>query len=99
MRHSPTQAERLLWQRLRRSQLGVRFRTQVVIGQFIADFFCRREISSSRSTAGCTTIVATSTTSATACSPGSACGCFVRNEEVLEDLDAVVRHIAAALQA
>jgi very-short-patch-repair endonuclease len=40
MRRSPTRAELLLWQRLRRGQLGVRFRTQAVIGQFIADFYC-----------------------------------------------------------
>ncbi len=40
MRGSPTPAEKRLWQHLRRGQLGVRFRAQVVIGPFIVDFYC-----------------------------------------------------------
>jgi 5-methyltetrahydrofolate--homocysteine methyltransferase len=41
MRHQPTDAERLLWQALRRRQLdGFRFRRQHPIGWYIADFFC-----------------------------------------------------------
>ena len=98
MRRSPTPAERLLWQRLRRSQLGVRFRRQVVIGQFIADFYCpkralvlevdggvhddRRDIDQERDVAL------------------HAVGLrvlHVRNEDVLADLDAVLRRIAVAL--
>ena len=39
MRKAPTRSERLLWQELRGSQLGVRFRRQVVLGRFIVDFF------------------------------------------------------------
>ena len=39
MRVQPTTSERTLWQALRSGQLGVRFRRQVVIGPFIADFF------------------------------------------------------------
>ncbi len=35
-----TRGERLLWQRLRRRQLGVSSRRQVVIDRFIVDFFC-----------------------------------------------------------
>jgi histidinol dehydrogenase/leucyl-tRNA synthetase/ATP-dependent DNA helicase RecG len=38
MRHEPTRAEQLLWQRLRRRALGVRFRHQHVIDRFIVDF-------------------------------------------------------------
>ncbi len=38
MRLSPSEPERL-WQALRASQLGVRFRRQVVIGGYIVDFF------------------------------------------------------------
>ncbi len=38
MRAAPTATESLLWQRLRGSQLGVAFRRQLVIGDFIADF-------------------------------------------------------------
>ena len=39
MRKAPTRSERLLWQELSGSQLGVRFRRQVVLGRFIVDFF------------------------------------------------------------
>ena len=38
MRHAPTRTEQRLWQRLSGSQLGVGFRRQVVIGEYIADF-------------------------------------------------------------
>ena len=98
MRRWPTQAERLLWQRLRRSELGVRFRKQVVIGQFIADFFCparglvvevdggvhddRRDIDDERD--GMLARLGVRVL-------------HVRNEEVLEDLEAVVRRIAVTL--
>ncbi|WP_022822752.1 endonuclease domain-containing protein [Hymenobacter norwichensis] len=40
MRHEPTPAEDLLWQRLRNSQLGVKFRRQHCIDRYIADFVC-----------------------------------------------------------
>jgi very-short-patch-repair endonuclease len=40
MRRMPTEAEALLWERLRRGCLGARFRRQVVIGPFIVDFYC-----------------------------------------------------------
>ena len=39
MRVAPTRSEDILWQALRRDALGVRFRRQVVLGPFIADFF------------------------------------------------------------
>jgi very-short-patch-repair endonuclease len=37
-RFAPTWSERLLWERLRRSRLGVAFRRQLVIGGYIVDF-------------------------------------------------------------
>ena len=41
MRLHPTQAERLLWDQLRRQHLrGLRFRRQHIIGRFIVDFYC-----------------------------------------------------------
>jgi very-short-patch-repair endonuclease len=40
MRREPTNAESRLWQRLRRNQLGGRFRSQVAIVRFIVDFYC-----------------------------------------------------------
>ena len=44
LRTSLTDAERLLWSRLRRGQLdGFRFRRQVPIGPYIADFACLAE--------------------------------------------------------
>ncbi|MHB8092509.1 MAG: endonuclease domain-containing protein [Syntrophales bacterium] len=41
LRRSSTDAERLLWQRLKAKQLkGLKFRRQEQIGRFIADFVC-----------------------------------------------------------
>lgn len=39
MRVAPSEPERVLWQGLRSSQLGVRFRRQVVVQGYIVDFF------------------------------------------------------------
>lgn len=42
MRSAPTPPERILWNSLRAGQLaGAKFRRQVVIGRYIADFACR----------------------------------------------------------
>jgi len=44
LRANQTDAELALWQRLRKKQLeGFRFRRQVPIGPFIADFVCHSE--------------------------------------------------------
>lgn len=41
LRTSQTQAEEVLWERLRRKQVaGVRFRRQHAIGPFVVDFYC-----------------------------------------------------------
>lgn len=40
MRREPTPAEEHLWQALRGSALGVRFRRQHPVGRFILDFWC-----------------------------------------------------------
>jgi very-short-patch-repair endonuclease len=41
LRRNATSAERCLWQALRRKQIcGFRFRRQVILGGFIADFAC-----------------------------------------------------------
>jgi leucyl-tRNA synthetase/very-short-patch-repair endonuclease len=40
MRKNPTDAENLLWQKLRGNRLSVKFRRQHAIGPFIADFAC-----------------------------------------------------------
>ena len=41
LRSSPTEAERLLWYRLRRRRVGgFRFRRQVPVGRYICDFVC-----------------------------------------------------------
>ena len=39
MRLVPTRSEELLWQAIRASALGVRFRRQVILGPVIVDFF------------------------------------------------------------
>jgi 2-isopropylmalate synthase len=40
LRHSMTDAERKLWSRLRAGRIGYKFRRQVPIGAYIADFLC-----------------------------------------------------------
>ncbi|WP_424666265.1 endonuclease domain-containing protein [Candidatus Binatus sp.] len=41
LRRDQTEAERMLWSRLRNSELeGFKFRRQYPIGPFFADFFC-----------------------------------------------------------
>ena len=43
LRQNRTDAERALWQRLRRKQLdGLRFRQQVPLGPYIVDFLCAK---------------------------------------------------------
>lgn len=39
-RNNPTDAEHVLWQYLRKEQLGVKFRRQHAVLDFIADFIC-----------------------------------------------------------
>lgn len=39
MRHAPTPSEQLLWRCLRGKRLGVQFRRQVPLGQYIVDFY------------------------------------------------------------
>jgi len=41
-RHAPTLSERLLWQELRGTRLGVKFRRQHPIGPLVVDFCCPR---------------------------------------------------------
>ena len=44
MRHQPTDAEKQLWKMLRNRQLGgFKFRRQLVIGNYIADFACLKQ--------------------------------------------------------
>lgn len=40
LRKSPTPAERALWRMVNRDKLGVRFRRQRFIGDYIVDFLC-----------------------------------------------------------
>ena len=40
LRKAATPAERAMWEVVRDSRLGVRFRRQQPIGPFIADFYC-----------------------------------------------------------
>lgn len=40
LRTHQTKAERLLWQRIRSNQLGVKFRRQYNIDYYIVDFYC-----------------------------------------------------------
>ncbi|MEZ0307072.1 MAG: endonuclease domain-containing protein [Ramlibacter sp.] len=40
LRHETTDSERRLWSRLRMEQLGVKFRRQHPVGNYVADFAC-----------------------------------------------------------
>ena len=40
LRKEPTEAEKYLWHVLRYRSLGVKFRRQAIIGQYIVDFVC-----------------------------------------------------------
>ncbi len=40
LRNNATDAEQLLWQKLKASQLGFKFRRQHGIGNYIVDFYC-----------------------------------------------------------
>jgi len=42
LRKSATKAENALWERIRRKQLGAKFRRQFQIGPYVADFCCPR---------------------------------------------------------
>lgn len=42
LRNKQTYAEILLWSRLRNNQLGVRFRRQHPISNFVVDFYCHQ---------------------------------------------------------
>lgn len=42
LRNNMTEAETLLWSKLRNNQLGVRFKAQHPIDIFIADFYCHK---------------------------------------------------------
>ncbi|MFB2539648.1 endonuclease domain-containing protein [Acinetobacter sp. c3-l95] len=43
LRKNMTEAEKVLWNKLRANQLGVKFRRQVPIGGYVVDFFCYSE--------------------------------------------------------
>ena len=40
MRKQPTEAESILWSKLEKQQLGIKFRRQHIIDRFIVDFYC-----------------------------------------------------------
>jgi len=42
LRKNMTEAEKLLWSRVRRKQLGCRFYRQKILGDYIVDFYCPR---------------------------------------------------------
>ena len=42
LRDNPTNTETILWERLRKNKLGVKFRRQHPINIYIADFYCHK---------------------------------------------------------
>ena len=100
MRHSPTPAEDVLWQRLRKRQIaGAKFRRQHAIDRFIVDFVCLKShlvievdgpIHEQQSQAD-------KERDALLTAKGFHVLRF-RNEQVLTDIDAVLTRITEALE-
>ena len=44
LRNNPTYTEKLLWEKLRNNQLGVKFRRQHPISDYIVDYYCHKLI-------------------------------------------------------
>jgi very-short-patch-repair endonuclease len=42
LRNNMTETEQVLWEKIQKSQLGVRFKAQHPIERFIADFYCHK---------------------------------------------------------
>ncbi|MEZ0226737.1 MAG: endonuclease domain-containing protein [Alphaproteobacteria bacterium] len=40
LRHDQTEAEKRIWEKIRNSHLGVKFRRQAPVGTYITDFLC-----------------------------------------------------------
>jgi ATP-dependent DNA helicase RecG len=40
LRSNTTKSEQILWQEIRSKKLGIKFRRQVIIGKWVADFVC-----------------------------------------------------------
>jgi very-short-patch-repair endonuclease len=98
MRRSPTRAEELLWQRLRRGRLGVRFRTQVVVGRFIVDFLCPARALAVEVDGGVHDARADIDAQRDAMLQSSGLRVLnVRNEDVFDDIDGVLSAILVAL--
>jgi very-short-patch-repair endonuclease len=95
-----TEAERKLWSRLRSGQLGVKFRHQVPIDRYIADFACIEARLVVEVDGGHHNIDIASDRARTAVLE-TAGYLVIRfwNHEVLKDIDGVVERIAGTLAA
>ena len=43
LRQNPTKTEKILWERIRKQQLGIKFTRQKVLCGYIADFYCSQK--------------------------------------------------------
>jgi len=100
LRRDMTEAERKLWSRLRSGQLGVKFRRQVPIDRYIADFACIEARLVVEVDGGQHNIDIASDRARTAVLE-TAGYLVIRfwNYEVLKDIDGVVERIAGTLAA
>ncbi len=90
-RFSPTRSEEWLWRRLSGSKIGFGFRRQLVIGHFIVDFACTKVRLVVEVDGGCHASRARQDARRDrALAALGWCVLRVSDEEVLEDLDAVV---------
>jgi very-short-patch-repair endonuclease len=98
MRRERTNAESKLWHRLRRNQLEVRFRSQVAIAQFVVDFYCPSRRLVVEVDGGAHDARSDADAERDRILEALRLRVLrVRNEDVLEDLEAVVQIIANAL--
>jgi very-short-patch-repair endonuclease len=44
LRKNQTREEVLLWSRIRNNQIGYKWRRQISIGRYVADFYCREKL-------------------------------------------------------
>lgn len=100
LRSNMTKAELLLWQQIRRSQLGVRFKRQFGIGPYIADFYATkvRLVIEVDGDSHCTPSGEALDADRDAYMRGlGICVLRVTNLEVYEDMEGVLKRISALL--
>jgi very-short-patch-repair endonuclease len=101
LRHNATEAERRLWSRLQRKQLGVKFRRQYSVDAFVVDFYspsCQLAIEVDGDSHFTADGIAYDTERTSYLAKFGIAVIRFTNAEVLENLDAVLERIKAVVQ-